>query len=232
VTRADDPSAANRLEPLDPPAHAAELFGARFPLASAYAQLLATTGVQRGLIGPRETGRLWDRHLVNCALLADELPVGTTVVDVGSGAGLPGIVLAIRRPDLTVVLVEPMQRRVEFLLETVDALGLGEQVRVIRGRAEDAGVRRELGPVDWVVARAVAPLDRLMEWCLPLLAPGGWLLALKGSRAPEELAEAAAALRRLRVVRSEIRELGGAEGIDRTTVVAVAAPERRERGRR
>jgi 16S rRNA (guanine527-N7)-methyltransferase len=141
------------------------------------------------LIGPRELPRLWERHLLNSAAIASLVPAGARVVDVGSGAGLPGIPLALARPDLTVTLLEPLARRVAFLTECVDRLGL-ERVTVVRGRAEEGPVRRELGGADVVTARAVAPLDRLAGWCLPLLRPGGLLLAMKGSTAAEELAAA------------------------------------------
>jgi 16S rRNA (guanine527-N7)-methyltransferase len=161
------------------------LFGARLALAGEYAHLLATDGVVRGLVGPREAGRIWDRHLLNCAALTELIPDGASVVDVGSGAGLPGIVLAVARPDLTVVLVEPLARRTAFLTEAVSRLGLAGTT-VHRARAEEcAGV---LSPADIVTSRAVAPLDRLAGWCLPLVAVGGRMLAVKGASATEEVA--------------------------------------------
>jgi 16S rRNA (guanine527-N7)-methyltransferase len=166
------------------------VFGPAVDAAVEYARLLATEGTVRGLIGPRELPRLWERHLLNSAAIASLVPAGARVVDVGSGAGLPGIPLALARPDLTVTLLEPLARRVAFLTECVDRLGL-ERVTVVRGRAEEGPVRRELGGADVVTARAVAPLDRLAGWCLPLLRPGGLLLAMKGSTAAEELAAAA-----------------------------------------
>jgi 16S rRNA (guanine527-N7)-methyltransferase len=169
------------------PPPAVAVFGAAVDRAAAYARLLATDGIVRGLIGPREVPRLWDRHLLNSAAIAPLVPDGARVVDVGSGAGLPGIPLALVRPDLTVTLLEPLARRVAFLLECVDRLGL-DNVTVVRGRAEEGPVRRELGGADVVTARAVAPLDKLAGWCLPLLRTGGRLLALKGSTAAEELA--------------------------------------------
>lgn len=175
------------------------VFGDRSGLAVAFAEILADDGVQRGLVGPREAPILWDRHVLNCAQLADHLPASGRVVDVGSGAGLPGVVLAIRRPDLEVDLVEPLLRRSNFLTELVDRLGLGRQVRVIRGRAEESAVLAAAGEADWVTARAVAPLGRLVRWCLPLTSDGGTLLALKGARAPEEIAAA----------HEEIASLGG-----------------------
>ena len=171
-------------------------FGDRLPLAAAYADLLVTDGVVRGLIGPREAPRIWDRHLINCAVVSEMIPIGASVVDVGSGAGLPGIVLGVARPDLTIILVEPLARRTAFLSEAVTALGLDATVTVVRGRAEDlAG-----GPpvaADVVTARAVAPLDRLAGWCLPLATVGGRLLALKGASAADEVAEHRAAIARL-----------------------------------
>jgi 16S rRNA (guanine527-N7)-methyltransferase len=187
---------------------AAAVFGPRLPLARAFVHRLATEGLTRGLLGPREVPRLWERHVLNCAVLADLLPAGVEVVDVGSGAGLPGIVLAVRRPDLRVTLLEPMQRRVAFLVETVAGLELGDTVRVLRGRAEDSAVRQQVGPSDYVTARAVAPLDRLVEWCLPLVRPGGRLLALKGARAAEEVASAGGQLRRWGAGEISVAELG------------------------
>lgn len=178
------------------PSAAATIFGDRLPLAQRYAALLTGTGISHGLLGPREAARIWERHLLNCAVLTELLPAGARVVDVGSGAGLPGLVLAIRRPDLRVDLVESLQRRVRFLTETVTALGLHDNVRVVHGRAEDAEVISVVGPADWVTARAVAPLDRLSQWCLPLLRPGGVLLAMKGEAAQQELDSHAAAIRR------------------------------------
>jgi 16S rRNA (guanine527-N7)-methyltransferase len=178
----------------------AELFGANVDLAERYAAALATDGVVRGLIGPREADRVWDRHLFNCAAMAPLLPPSAYVIDVGSGAGLPGVVLAIARPDIEVALVEPLARRTAFLDEVVAALGLAGRVLVVRARAED--VARNLAmfhvkPADVVTARAVAPLDRLAGWCLPLAATGGHLLALKGASAADEVDEHRAAITRL-----------------------------------
>jgi 16S rRNA (guanine527-N7)-methyltransferase len=209
-----------------PPEVAAEIFGNRLPLVQEYADRLADEGVVRGLIGPREVPRLWERHILNCAVLTDLLPKGAGLVDVGSGAGLPGIVLALRRPDLTVTLLEPMQRRVAFLTETVEALRIGDMVEVVRGRAEDPEVRRHLLGRDWVVARAVAPLDRLVEWCLPLVAPGGRLLALKGAKAADEVAEHEQALRRAGAGRTTVHVVGQDLLAEPTWVVDVerAAP--------
>jgi len=219
VTVVDGPAG-----PSDEPADAVRLFGQRLPVARAYADRLAQDAVVRGLIGPREVPILWRRHIVNCALVADLLPVGAVVVDVGSGAGLPGLVLAIRRPDLRVRLVEPLLRRSTFLEESVDRLGLSAQVRVTRGRAEDPAVLDSLGESDWVVARAVAPLDRLVRWCVPLLRVGGSLLALKGERVQEEITGAAIALRQTGGVVRHSTALG--DGDDRTWVVAVERTRR------
>ncbi len=177
------------MSSVDTESTARAVFGDAFDRAEEYVRLLATEGTVRGLIGPREVPRLWDRHLLNSVALAPLVPAGARVVDVGSGAGLPGIPLALVRPDLTITLLEPLARRVTFLDECVDALGLG-RVSVVRGRAEEGPVRRSLGGADVVTARAVAPLEKLAGWCLPLLRPGGQLLALKGSSAAEELAAA------------------------------------------
>lgn len=197
-----------------PSEQACELFGERLAPAAAYADLLAGAGVERGLIGPREVPRLWDRHLVNCGLLGPELAPGDRVADVGSGAGLPGLVLAILRPDVQITLIEPMLRRSTFLLEVVDLLGL-PNVTVRRDRAED--VRDLAGSFDVVTARAVAPLEKLAGWTVPLLRAGGRLLALKGASAAEELASARPALRALGVADATVRTLGPPE--DSTTVV-------------
>ncbi|MGH3714406.1 MAG: 16S rRNA (guanine(527)-N(7))-methyltransferase RsmG [Micromonosporaceae bacterium] len=168
-------------------------FGQRLPVASRYAERLATDGLVRGLIGPREVPRLWERHLLNSVALVELLPTDATVIDVGSGAGLPGIVLGIARPDLTVVLVEPLLRRTTFLDEVVRELGL-DRVLVLRARAED--VAGQVAPADVVVARAVAPLDRLAGWCLPLARTGGRLLAVKGASAGDEVVAHREAVRR------------------------------------
>jgi 16S rRNA (guanine527-N7)-methyltransferase len=207
------------------PAAAVIAFGSRLAAASHYARLLATDGVTRGLLGPREVPRLWERHLLNCAAVAELIAPGATVIDVGSGAGLPGIPLALARPDLDVELLEPLLRRVVFLEEVVAALAL-DRVRVVRGRAEDARV----GPgVDLVTARAVAPLARLAAWCLPLLRPGGSLIALKGSQAPAELDAAAGDLRRLGAVEWEVESCGHGLVDPLTTVVRVVLGEARLR---
>jgi len=210
-----------------PPAGAADIFGERLELAQRYVTALATDGVERGLIGPREVPRLWDRHLLNCAVLAELVPPGARVIDVGSGAGLPGIPLALARPDLTVSLLEPSVRRSTFLSEVVQLLGLSG-VDVVRGRAEE-GSR---APVEVVTARAVAPLIRLAGWCLPLVAPAGRLLAIKGASARAEVEAAADAVQAAGGLPATIRLCGCAVVDPPTTVVEIvrtAAASRRRR---
>jgi 16S rRNA (guanine527-N7)-methyltransferase len=194
------------------------LFGERLPLATEYARRLATDGVVRGLIGPRETERLWDRHLLNCAAVAELIPSGSSVTDVGTGAGLPGIVLAVARPDLAVVLVEPLARRTAFLSEVVAELGL-DHVAVVRARAEDAV--GAIPPADIVTARAVAPLDRLAGWCLPHARVGGRLLALKGASAADEVAAHREAVARLGGGVPAVHSCGAGLLAEPTTVVEV-----------
>ena len=166
------------------PATARGVFSsAALPMVERYARLLATDGVRRGLIGPREVPRLWDRHLINSAALAPALAPAATVADVGSGAGLPGLVLAIARPDLHITLIEPLLRRTIFLEEAVAALEL-DRVTVVRARAEELHGTLSF---DVVTSRAVAPLERLLRWCMPLAGPDGCVLALKGAAAAEEV---------------------------------------------
>lgn len=204
------------------PAVAREVFGERFPDAVRYAELLADAGVRRGLIGPREVPRLWERHLLNCAVLSEAIDEGVSVCDVGSGAGLPGIPLALVRPDLTITLLEPLLRRTTFLTEVVELLGL-DHVTVVRGRAEE--VLGKLPPVHVVTARAVAPLERLAGWGVPLLRPYGEMLALKGDTAEEEVKAASAALSKLGAVSTSVVQVG--EGIvdPLATVVRVEVGE-------
>ena len=201
------------------------MFGSdRLSLAQEYAALLATEGVVRGLIGPREAPRLWDRHLLNCAVLGDVIPLDVSVCDIGSGAGLPGLVLAIARPDLRITLVEPLLRRTTFLSEVVEQLGLG-QVTVVRGRADEVTERYGF---DVVTSRAVAPLDRLLQWSMPLVAPDGALVAMKGSSVTDEIAGARPVLRKLGCAPPEVLTLGR-EGLVHSTHalrVAWADPSR------
>jgi 16S rRNA (guanine527-N7)-methyltransferase len=180
--------------------------------------MLSTDGVSRGLIGPRETERIWDRHLLNCAVIAEFVPEHGELVDIGSGAGLPGVVLAMLRPSLHVVLLEPLLRRSVFLDECVAALGLANAT-VIRARAEDKAAARI--KADVATARAVAPLDRLAGWARGVLRPGGELLAIKGDSAAAELAAARPALSRLGVRSTEVLQAGHGRVIATTTVVRV-----------
>ncbi|HST47080.1 16S rRNA (guanine(527)-N(7))-methyltransferase RsmG [Jatrophihabitans sp.] len=181
-----------------------------------YAGWLAGPGTVRGLLGPREVPRLWERHLLNSVALAELLPDRARLVDIGSGAGLPGLAVACVRPDLTVDLVEPLLRRTDFLTEVVTDLDLGQQVRVVRGRAEDSAVLDKVGSAQFVTARAVAPLDRLVRWSFPLLRPGGSLLALKGTGAEDELTEHQQFLSRMRAEVRGVIECG-AELVDPPT---------------
>ncbi len=185
------------------PRYAADLFGDRIELARAFTSDLARHGEERGLIGPLELERLWSRHVVNSALLAPLLVAGR-VGDVGSGAGLPGLVLAIARPDAHLVLIEPMERRTEWLLEESDRLGL-DNVTVLRGRAEEVSPDPLL---DQVTARAVSALSKLIPLCAPLLKPGGELILLKGARVDEEIAAAEKAIRKARIHSPEVLVLG------------------------
>ncbi|MDT0445985.1 16S rRNA (guanine(527)-N(7))-methyltransferase RsmG [Streptomyces johnsoniae] len=207
----------------EPPREAHAVFGDRLPDAVRYAGLLADVGVGRGLIGPREVPRLWGRHLLNCAVLSEVVPEQVTVCDVGSGAGLPGIPLALVRPDLRITLLEPLLRRTNFLNEVVELLGLEDQVTVVRGRAEE--VMNSFTPVHVVTARAVAPLDRLAGWGVPLLRPYGEMLAIKGDTAEQELKGARAALAKLGVVRSSVLHVGAGLVDPLSTVVRVEVGE-------
>ncbi|MET3808113.1 16S rRNA (guanine527-N7)-methyltransferase [Nakamurella sp. UYEF19] len=197
------------------PAVALAVFGDRIGLARRYALALGTDGVVRGLIGPREAGRLWTRHILNSAVVGSLLSNGQRVVDIGSGAGLPGIPLAIARPDCSIDLVEPLERRCIFLQEMVDQLGL-VNCRVIRGRAEQ--VLAECGGADVVTSRAVAPLAKLAAWSAPLLRVGGKLLALKGSSAAEEIERDRLAVQATGLVDLAVLTVG-AGALDPETVV-------------
>ena len=198
-------------------AAAEKLFGDRLDLARRYVDHLATSGLERGLIGPREVPRLWSRHVLNCAVIESEFAPGKTVADVGSGAGLPGLCLALARPDLTLVLIEPLERRVVWLEEVVEDLGL-TNVRVFRARAEQAV---DLVNADYVTARAVSALSKLVPITLPLLGGSGSLVAIKGRSAAEEVENAAKAIKKFRGRNPEVRVLG--EGLleEPTTVVRI-----------
>jgi len=203
------------------PAQAEAVFGARLPLAEAYHESLATDGSTRGFIGPREVDRLWDRHILNCAVIGEVMEHGARVADVGSGAGLPGIPLAIARPDLDITLIEPLLKRSVYLQEVVDALGL-PNVTVIRGRAEETQVREALdGGVDIVTSRAVAPLGKLAGWSLPLVRRGGEMIAMKGSSVAEELERDAALIRKAGGGRASISTVGDAHLAEPTTIIRV-----------
>ncbi len=165
---------------------ARRIFGDHLDHAEAFVDFLIEHGVVRGVIGPREIDRLWDRHLLNSAVLAERVADGARVIDVGSGGGFPGIPLAIARPDVDVVLLEPMARRIDWLHDVVERLDL-LNVTVVRGRAEEKPTRKAIGTADVVTARAVAPLGKLARWCLPLVRRDGELLALKGDSAAEEI---------------------------------------------
>lgn len=209
------------------PQSAALCFGERVDVAQRYGEILAGAGIEWGLIGPSEVDRLWERHLLNSGAVAELLHPGERVGDIGSGAGLPGIPLAIARPDVRIVLVEPLLRRSEFLREVVDELGL--DVTVVRGRAEDPAVRDEVGELDTVTSRAVAALDKLTRWSMPLVRIGGRMLALKGERAESEINEHERTLRSLgatevRVVRCGVDYLNPP-----VTVVAATRGQRADR---
>ena len=201
------------------PDAAAQVFGDRLALAERYADMLATDGVERGLIGPREADRLWERHILNSAAIAELISPNSRVADVGSGAGLPGIPLAIARPDLEIALIEPMLRRTVFLELVAETLGL-ESVRVIRHRAENPGAR-EQAEFDYVTSRAVASLDKLTRWSLPLLRPDGIMLALKGDRAQAEVDEHGRLMASLGVVDAKMMRCG-VEYLDPPATVVVA----------
>ena len=201
------------------PAAATEIFGERLPLAEAYHRSLATDGSTRGFIGPREIPRLWDRHILNCAVIGEVMEHGVRVADVGSGAGLPGIPLAIARPDLDITLIEPLLKRSVYLGEVVELLGL-PNVTVIR--AEEKPVREALGDgVDIVTSRAVAPLGKLAGWSLPLVRRGGEMIAMKGSSVTEELERDAAQIRKAGGGKARIVTVGAAALEEPTTVIRI-----------
>ncbi|MBB5913782.1 16S rRNA (guanine527-N7)-methyltransferase [Nocardia transvalensis] len=227
MTESGDSPAPGTAAVPEPPATAERVFGDRLPLARQYCAALATAGVERGLIGPREVPRLWDRHILNCAVLGELIPSGAAVVDIGSGAGLPGIPLAIARPDLRVTLVEPLLRRTIFLAEFIEEAGL--EVTVVRGRAEQPDVRKVAGGADIVTSRAVAPLAKLAKWSLPLVRDHGRMLALKGSSAAEELERDREDLARVGGGNAEVLECGAGIVSPPTVVLSVERLPRAER---
>lgn len=188
------------------PAAALSLFGDRIEVARRFTQNLADQGEERGLIGPLELPRLWSRHILNCAIVAPLLRPGL-VGDVGSGAGLPGLVLAIARPDVSFVLIEPMERRIAWLTEQVTELGL-DNVQVVRARAEEVHLDTQL---DQVTARAVSAFRKLLPLTAPLLRDGGELVLMKGARAPAEVEAATKEIRKYKVHDVEVLTLG--EGV-------------------
>ncbi|MEO5746155.1 MAG: 16S rRNA (guanine(527)-N(7))-methyltransferase RsmG [Terracoccus sp.] len=201
------------------PAQATAIFGDRLPLAERFVAILADTGIAHGLIGPREAPRLWDRHVLNCAVAHRAIPPSLAgarqkVADVGSGAGLPGLALAIARPDLEIHLIEPLTRRTGWLSGTIATLGIYNVV-VHTARAESMWDRLT---VPYVTARAVSGIVQLAGWTLPLLAPGGSVLALKGSRAQSELSDNQAALTQMGVVDASV-ETFGEELAEPTTIL-------------
>ena len=197
----------------------AEIYG-RVPGLSEYVAILSSRGVERGLVGPREVPRMWSRHIANCAVVAQEertlIPDGTRISDVGAGAGLPGIVWALVRPDVQVTLVEPLLRRATFLTEVVGELDLGQRVTVQRARAEQAA-----GTFPVVTARAVARLGQLIRWTAPLTEVGGWIIALKGASAADEVAEVGPELARFGCGPARIRAYGSALLDPPTTAVLI-----------
>lgn len=209
-----------RLAPA-PPAIVSSRLAPFADILARYAEWLAGPGTVRGLIGPREVPRLWDRHLLNSVALSDLLPSGVRLVDIGTGAGLPGLAVACARPDLEVDLVESLLRRTDFLTEAVQDLGLVDRVRVVRGRAEDRDVVRTVGSSSFVTARAVAPLDKLVKWSFPLLKRGGSLLAIKGESAEAELAEHRSLITRMRGEILGVVECGAGLADPPTRVVTV-----------
>jgi 16S rRNA (guanine527-N7)-methyltransferase len=199
---------------------ARELYGGQFPAINRYVDILTTTAVEWGLLGPLEADRVWDRHVLNCAALSSLIAADSSVADVGSGAGLPGIPLALLRPDLQVTLIEPLLRRFTFLDQTVDELGIADRVQVVRSRAEDHHQN-----YDFVVARALAPLDRLIGWCNHLRAAGGVILALKGESAADEVASAARELQAAQLV-AQVLTVQAHPNAEAATVVRLRDHER------
>ena len=213
-----------------PPPSVETVFGDRSGLAQQYVDFLSTAGLERGLMGPRERPRLWDRHVLNSAAAASHLADGESVVDIGSGAGLPGIPLALARPDLQMTLVEPLLRRVTFLEEIIGSLGI--DVRVIRGRAEEKVVIAEAGESDVVTPRAVAPLAKLAGWSAPLLRVGGRMVALKGSSAVEEIERDRAALTRLGFTDVRVEVVSAPDAEETRLVIATLGTKMGGRGAR
>lgn len=199
-------------------AAAEQVFADRLPLAVRYVAHLADSGIERGLIGPREVPRLWDRHVLNCAVVAELIAADSHVADVGSGAGLPGLCLALARPDLRLTLIEPLERRVIWLAEVVADLDIADQVSIVRARAEQAADEVDC---DVVTARAVSALDKLAGLTIPLLHGSGEVLAIKGRSAQEEISKAAKAIRKLGGMSTEVLTAGASVLEEPTTVVRI-----------
>lgn len=223
MSSSSPPDSTDFCEPA--PSAARELFGAQFHLAEQFAALLCEEGTEWGLIGPRERPRIWSRHVAHCALLSELIAPDREVLDVGSGAGLPGLPLAIARPDLTVTLLEPLARRIRFLEFAVQRLSL-PNVTVVRAKAHLHTVL-----TDVVTARAVAPLERLAAWTVPLLRFGGELLAIRGASAHDELTAARAALTTVGVENSAVRTVEH-PGLDPLIVVRAVRVSRETSQRR
>lgn len=215
----DDPASSGTTRA--PPPSAAVIFGDNLEKATAYRDSLATAGPIRGLNGPREIPVLWERHIINSALVGylpeRILPHGARVCDVGSGAGLPGIPLALARPDLRITLLDPLERRIIYLSEIVAELGLAN-VRVVRGRAEPDHVAAVSADFDVVTSRAVAPLEKLLVMCLPLLKSGGWFAALKGRSAQQEIDQLPDPTRN-RVTDLKVLTMGSPDGLHMARVI-------------
>lgn len=198
------------------------IFGKRLPVAARFVEHLASSGIERGLLGPREVPRLWGRHVLNCAVVEELIGAGAKVADVGSGAGLPGVALAISRPDLELTLIEPLERRVQWLNEVCADLEL-TNVRILRGRAEEV---TDAVQADVVTARAVSALVKLAPITVPLLNGSGEVLAIKGRSATEELAKAETRLRRLGASESSVLTVGADVLKEPTTVVRIVVTDR------
>ncbi|KQB84663.1 16S rRNA (guanine(527)-N(7))-methyltransferase RsmG [Corynebacterium oculi] len=203
-----------------PPPAAERIFGENVEKAVAYHLSLATVGSQRGFIGPREVPRLWDRHVLNCAVIGEVMPEEASVIDVGSGAGLPGIPLALARPDLRITLVEPLLKRSVYLGEVIEQLELSN-ARVVRGRAEEKALRAKVGKAEVVTSRAVAPLGKLCQWSMPLVGKTGAMIAMKGASVHEELERDERQIRAAGGGRGEVIQVGTELLPEPSTVVRI-----------
>ena len=205
------------------PESAKAIFGSQIEKARAFAQKLANDSDDLGLLGPRELDKLWTRHILNSAVVAETVKAGDLVADVGSGAGLPGIPMAIALPEARFVLIEPMERRSNWMLEVIEELGL-TNVEVRRARAEEVLDLK----FDIVTARAVAALDKLLRLIVPLLKPGGSLIALKGWKAAEEIEAARKLQKKLGIASFEIQICGEKFLAEPTSVVKTTLDSSKE----